>query len=124
AWYQKRRVDVLEDFFTFLRFPSISTDPSHAEDSRKTAEWLRTYLEEIGLDAVLWETPGFPVVFASSLKAGPDAPTVLIYQHYDVQPVDPLELWKSDPFNPVVVNNQVYARGAVDNKGQCFYTLT
>lgn len=123
AWFQKEHADILKDFFTFLRFPSISTDPAHAKDSRKTAEWLKNYLETIGMEAVLWETPGFPVVFASSLKAGPDAPTVLIYHHYDVQPVDPIELWKSDPFNPVVVNNQVYARGAVDNKGQCFYSL-
>ncbi len=123
-WYDKARTDVLNDFFTFLRFASISTDPAHAQDARNTAQWLKETLDRIGLDAVLWETPGFPVVFASYLKAGPSAPTVLIYQHYDVQPVDPLELWKSDPFNPVVVNNQVYARGAVDNKGQCFYTLT
>lgn len=123
-WYHQARTDVLSDFFTFLRFASISTDPAHAQESRATAQWLKEVLERIGLDAVLWETPGFPVVFASYLKAGPSAPTVLIYQHYDVQPVDPLELWKSDPFNPVVVDNQVYARGAVDNKGQCFYTVT
>src|ERR1700733_4251070 len=109
-WYYKTRTDVLDDFFTFLRFASISTDPAHAQDSRDTAQWLKEFLNRIGLDAVLWETPGFPVVFASYLKAGLSAPTVLIYQHYDVQPVDPIELWKSDPFNPVVVNNQVYAR--------------
>lgn len=124
AWYKKAHADVLKDFFTFLRFPSISTDPTHAEDSIRTAEWLKSYLEKIGLDTVLWQTPGFPVVFASSLKAGPDAPTVLIYHHYDVQPVDPIELWRSDPFEPVVVNNQVFARGALDNKGQCFYSIT
>ena len=64
-----------------------------------------------------------PVVFASYLEPGPNRPTVLIYHHYDVQPVDPIELWKSSPFKPEIRNNQVFARGAVDNKGQCFYTI-
>lgn len=114
----------MKDFFTFLSFPSISTDPKHENDSRKCALWVSEYLTHIGLQAEIWETPGLPVVFASHLKAGPNRPTVLIYHHYDVQPVDPLELWHSDPFVPVVKKNQVYARGAVDNKGQCFFSLT
>ena len=123
-WYSNHQEEILKDFFSFLRFPSISTDPDHARDSRDTAQWLCEYLDRIGLEACLWETPGFPVVFASYLQPGPKRPTVLIYHHYDVQPVDPLDLWKSDPFKPEVRNNQVYARGALDNKGQCFYTLT
>jgi len=123
-WYQKNSKKVLEDFFTFLRFPSISTDPKYEKDSRRTAEWLCEYLNGIGVEASLWETPGLPVVFGSHCKAGKDRPTVLIYNHYDVQPVDPIELWQDDPFKPVIRNNQVYARGAVDNKGQCFYSLT
>ncbi len=122
-WYQGHREEVLRDYFAFLSFPSISTDPDHAQDSRNAAEWLRAYLQRIGLKATLWETPGLPVVFASH-EAGSGRPTVLIYQHYDVQPVDPLDLWKSDPFKPEIRNNQVYARGALDNKGQCFYTIT
>ena len=123
-WYQDHHDQILKDFFTFLEFPSISTDPQHETDSRRCAEWLSAYLTQIGLQAEIWETPGLPVVFASHLKAGPKRPTVLIYHHYDVQPVDPLELWHSDPFKPTIRKNQVYARGALDNKGQCFFTLT
>jgi acetylornithine deacetylase/succinyl-diaminopimelate desuccinylase-like protein len=123
-WYQRNSAQVLRDFFTFLRFPSISTDPKYNGESRRTAEWLREYLQGMGLETVLWESPGLPVVFGSLCRAGPDRPTLLVYHHYDVQPVDPLELWHSDPFEPVVRNGQVFARGAVDNKGQCFYSLT
>ncbi len=123
-WYHDHRDEVLRDYFTFLSFPSISTDPSHIPDSRNTAEWLKAYLQRIGCETVLWETPGLPVVFGSYCHAGSHRPTLLIYHHYDVQPVDPLNLWKSDPFKPEVRNNQVYARGALDNKGQCFYSLT
>ena len=123
-WFKDHYDETIKDFFTFLSFPSISTDPKYEQDSRRTAEWLCEYMNQIGLDTTLWETPGLPVVFGTHLKAGPHRPTLLIYHHYDVQPVDPLDLWKSDPFNPVIKNNQVYARGAVDNKGQCFYSLT
>jgi len=123
-WWQDHYEETLHNFFTFLSFPSISTDPAHEKDCRRTAEWLQGYMEGIGLKTTLWETSGLPVVFGTHLQAGKDRPTLLIYHHYDVQPVDPLELWKSDPFQPTVRNNQVYARGAVDNKGQCFYSLT
>ncbi len=123
-WYHDHRDQTMEDFFTFLSFPSISADPKYEQDVRRAADWLCEYMKGIGLDTVIWETPGLPVVFGSHLKAGPDRPTLLIYHHYDVQPVDPLDLWKSEPFKPEVRNNQVFARGAVDNKGQCFYSLT
>jgi acetylornithine deacetylase/succinyl-diaminopimelate desuccinylase-like protein len=123
-WFKDHHQETLRDFFTFLSFPSISADPHFEQDSRRTAQWLCEYMNKIGLDATLWETPGLPVVFGSHMKAGKDRPTLLIYHHYDVQPVDPLDLWKSNPFEPVIRNNQVYARGAVDNKGQCFYSLT
>lgn len=123
-WFKQHYDKTLEDFFTFLSFPSISADPKHAQDCHRTAEWLRDYMKNIGLEATLWETLGLPVVFGTHLKAGPDRPTLLIYQHYDVQPADPLALWDSDPFKPTIKNNQVYARGAADNKGQCFYSLT
>lgn len=122
-WFKDHYDQTLKDFFTFLSFPSISTDPNHEQDSRRTAEWLCDYMNKIGLETTLWETPGLPVVFGQRLK-GKDRPTLLIYHHYDVQPVDPLDLWKSDPFKPAVRGNQVFARGAVDNKGQCFYSLT
>ena len=124
TWYHAHAAQIQKDFFTFLSFPSISADPHYAKDVRHTAVWLVDYLKNLGLEAELWETPGHPCVFASSMKAGKDRPTVLVYQHYDVQPVDPLELWHSDPFKPVVKDNKVYARGACDNKGQCFYSIT
>ncbi len=123
-WFKDHYDETLKDFFTFLSFPSISTDPNHEQDSRRAATWLCDYMNKFGLETSLWETPGLPVVFGKHLKAGKDRPTLLIYHHYDVQPVDPLDLWKSDPFKPVVKENKVYARGAADNKGQCFYSLT
>ena len=123
-WYQKHSQSIQEDFFAFLRFKSISTDPAHNSDTRKTASWLLEYLNNIGLKTTLWETTGHPVVYGELLTAGKERPTILIYQHYDVQPVDPLELWHSEPFNPIVRNNQVFARGALDNKGQCFYSIS
>lgn len=124
SWFQNHYEETLADFLTFLSFPSISTDPAYDQDSRKTAQWLCDYMNKIGLDTTLWETPGLPVVFGQHKKAGDNAPTLLIYHHYDVQPVDPLDLWKNDPFKPVIKDNRVYARGAADNKGQCFYSLT
>lgn len=124
AWYQEHQDQILSDYFEFLRFPSISTDPKYKGEIHKTALWLQHYLKKMGMAAELWETTNHPVVFATHLKAGPDRPTVLIYNHYDVQPVDPLEQWKSPPFEPVIRDGKVYARGASDNKGQCFYFLT
>ncbi len=124
SWYQRNKEQVLEDFFAFLRYPSISTDPKYSKDVRNTAMWLKDYLQTCGLAAELWETAKHPVVFASLMQAGPEAPTALFYAHYDVQPVDPLDEWDSGPFEPVIKGNQVYARGAMDCKGQCFYVVT
>ncbi len=107
----------LEDLFSFLRFPSISTDSSHAGDVRACAKWLITKLTQIGLNAELHETPKHPIVVARN-KHLPNRRTVLIYGHYDVQPVDPLDLWSSDPFQPVIRDAKIWARGAADNKGQ------
>jgi acetylornithine deacetylase/succinyl-diaminopimelate desuccinylase-like protein len=123
SWYKKHEDRILEGYLSFLRIPSISTDPIHQEDVRKAAEWVGERLKKTGFKVDLWETKKYPVVFASHI-VDPSYPTVLIYHHYDVQPVDPLEKWKSPPFEPVVKEGQVYARGASDNKGQCFYTLT
>jgi acetylornithine deacetylase/succinyl-diaminopimelate desuccinylase-like protein len=123
SWYDAHAASILDDYLTFLSFPSISTDKAFSQDTRKTADWLAAYLRKIGLSVELWETSGYPVIFGSHLKAGKERPTVLIYGHYDVQPVDPLDLWKSDPFKPVIIDNIVYARGASDNKGQCFYSV-
>lgn len=122
-FFHKHREAIIQDFLDFLRFKSISTDPAYTSEVLACAEWLKKYLQKIGFDVQLWPTGGHPTIFASNLNAGPDKPTLLIYNHYDVQPVDPLELWSSPPFEPVIRNGQVFARGAQDNKGQCFYTI-
>ncbi len=107
----------LEDYFTFLRFPSISTDPAYAEKLGECAHWLVEKLNKIGLTTQLVSTSGHPIVWArNEHKAG--RKTVMIYGHYDVQPPDPLDLWDSPPFDPVLKNGYVFARGATDNKGQ------
>ena len=107
----------LDDLFSFLRFPSISTDSRHAGDVRACAGWLVAKLAAMGLSAALHETPGHPVVIARNRHQS-GRRTVLIYGHYDVQPVDPLALWTSGPFDPQIRDDKVWARGATDNKGQ------
>ena len=109
----------LERLFEHLRFPSISTDSRHVEDVRANAMWLKSQLEDLGLETGLHETPGNPVIVARNEKVE-GRPTVLIYGHYDVQPVDPLELWDSPPFEPEIRNGQIWGRGGADNKGQHF----
>ncbi len=121
--FQTMREAALADYFTFLRFPSISSEEKYRPDVLKCADWLVSYLKKMGFTVDLWKGDGHPVIFASYEKAGPDQPTLLIYNHYDVQPVDPLELWETPPFEPTIKNGQVFARGAQDNKGQCFYVL-
>ena len=108
----------LESYKAFLRIPSISAIPAYADDCRRAAEWLVAALTEAGVEnAEVIETGGHPIVYADWLHA-PDAPTVIVYGHYDVQPVDPLDLWTSPPFEPVVVGDRILARGAADDKGQ------
>jgi acetylornithine deacetylase/succinyl-diaminopimelate desuccinylase-like protein len=107
----------LESLFEFLRFPSVSTDSRHAGDVRACADWLTARLSAMGLNAALHETPKHPVVIAKNTHV-PGQRTVLIYGHYDVQPVDPLHLWTSDPFSPEIRDGKIWARGATDNKGQ------
>ncbi|MEY2526634.1 MAG: hypothetical protein QOE73_1405 [Verrucomicrobiota bacterium] len=111
------RASHLEDFYTFLRFPSVSTDDAYAEKVNECAHWLVEKLNGVGLEAQLVSTPGHPVVWAKN-KHKEGRRTVLIYGHYDVQPPDPLDLWESPPFEPVLKNGYVFARGATDNKGQ------
>ncbi|MES2996177.1 MAG: dipeptidase [Verrucomicrobiota bacterium] len=109
----------LEDLFAFLRFASVSTDSRHAEDVRACAGWLVKKLDSMGLSTELHETPKHPVVVARNAHV-PGRTTVLIYGHYDVQPVDPVELWKSPPFEPELRDGKIWCRGATDNKGQMF----
>lgn len=107
----------LTDFFSFLRFPSISTASEHAGDVRACGEWLVDKLQTIGLEGSLLETEGYPVVIGKN-KHEEGRLNVLVYGHYDVQPVDPLDLWDTDPFEPVLKDEKIWARGATDNKGQ------
>jgi len=123
-YFSDNQAQLLEEFMSFLRFPSVSSEPKHHSDVTNCCEWLVSYLADTGLKVERWETPGHPTVFAESKTYDPSKPTVLIYNHYDVQPVDPLELWDSGPFAPVLRDGEIYARGAQDNKGQCFYVLT
>ncbi len=116
--------DVQDDYFSFLRFQTIATDPLYSKEVENCANWLELYLRKCGLSVEKWNTRiGPPTLFASDLSAGPDKETILLYCHYDVQPVDPLDLWDTPPFEPNIRNGKVYARGASDNKGQCFYTI-
>lgn len=109
----------LDQLATLLRFPSISAQKEHARDVSDCADWLVDKLSGMGLEAKACKTPLHPIVLARSPREE-GKPTVLIYGHYDVQPVDPVELWESDPFEPEVRGGKIYARGATDNKGQLF----
>src|SRR5438270_5715113 len=111
------RDNYLEEYYSFLRFPSVSTDDQYKVKLQECADWLVKKLTTIGLETQLVPTKGHPIVWARN-KHQPGRRTVLIYGHYDVQPPDPLELWDSPPFEPVLKNGYVFARGATDNKGQ------
>lgn len=110
----------LDELFDLLRIPSVSADSRHKGDVRKAAEYLATKLQQAGVDKVeLCETPGHPIVYAEKI-VNPSLPTVLVYGHYDVQPPDPLDLWTSPPFEPVIKDDKIYARGSCDDKGQVY----
>src|SRR5690625_3180970 len=120
----EHREEYLAALKDFLRIPSVSTDSAFKADVRAGAQFVNNYLLKIGFDQVeIKETAGHPLVYGEWLGAGEEAPTVLVYGHYDVQPADPLELWDSDPFQPEIRNNRLYARGASDDKGQIFMHL-
>ena len=107
------------ELIELLRIPSISHDPAHKADMDKAADWLADKLRAIGINKVeIMPTAGHSVVYGEWLKGGEDAPTVLIYGHYDVQSPEPLEDWKSQPFEPDIRNDNLYARGSSDMKGQ------
>ena len=123
TYIQERRDAFVEDLKTFCRIPSVSTKSEHKPDIQKAAEWLADSMRAIGLEHVqIMPTGGHPVVYADWLHA-PGKPTALVYGHYDVQPAEPLDLWISGPFDPTVRNGELYARGAVDDKGQVFMHL-
>lgn len=111
----------LAELIEFLRLPSISTQEAHRADMRRTAAWVRDRLLKIGFPrAEVMPTAGHPVVYGEWPGAKPNAPTMLVYGHYDVQPPDPLEEWRTPPFEPTVIDDDLFARGASDDKGQMF----
>ena len=115
-----RHAAFLEQYAEMLRIPSVSTLPEHRADMRRMAEWCAGELRRLGMTRVdVNETPGHPILYAEWLNA-PGKPTVLVYGHYDVQPVDPVHEWESDPFGAEVRGEWIFARGASDMKGQFF----
>ena len=122
---QDHKEQSLEKMKDIISIPSISTDPERKEDIKKAAEWLKKELLELGMPRVeIFPTPRHPIVYAENLTAGENAPTVLIYGHYDVQPTDPIDEWNSDPFTPTEVGEFLYARGSTDMKGQIIATIS
>lgn len=119
-YIEKNRDRFLNELLDLLRIPSVSADSKFKPDMLKAAEYVRDRIAEAGADrAEIYETEGHPVVYGEKI-IDPALPTVLVYGHYDVQPADPYELWNSPPFDPVIQNDRIYARGACDDKGQ-FY---
>ncbi|WP_327680521.1 dipeptidase [Streptomyces sp. NBC_00467] len=122
TYIQQHRAAFLDDLAEWLRIPSVSAQPDRAADVRRSADWLAAKLRETGFPvAEVWPTAGAPAVFAEWTAGDPDAPTVLVYGHHDVQPAAREDGWHSDPFEPVTVDGRLYARGAADDKGQVFF---
>ena len=119
-YIEKNRTRFYDELFSLIRIPSISAQPEHQQDMRACAEQWRKLLLSAGVDtAEIMETSSNPVVFATKI-IDPSAPTVLVYAHYDVMPVEPLDLWDTNPFEPVIRDGRLWARGADDDKGQSF----
>ncbi len=119
----------LNELFELLKIPSVSADPVYSQDVLNAADFIKKNMEKIGLDRVsIEETPGYPIVYGEKI-IDPSLPTVLVYGHYDVQPADPIELWESDPFEPIIKKTKehpqgaIFARGSSDDKGQMFMHL-
>lgn len=112
----------LNELLELLKIPSVSADSKFASEVRKAAEYIRNRFNELEIDVEICETPGHPIVYAEKI-IDEKLPTVLVYGHYDVQPADPYELWDSPPFEPVIKNERIYARGACDDKGQAYMHL-
>ena len=120
-YLKRNQARFLAELCDYLRFPSVSAQPQHKKDLRACAEWLVNHARHIGLDARLCPTAGHPIVVAKTPRAkGSRKPHFMIYGHYDVQPPEPLDLWKSPPFAPRIQGRSIYARGSTDNKGQNF----
>ena len=125
SYVDAERDRIVANLLDWLRIPSISAQPAHAADVRRSAELTVELMRECGLEhvTVLETDGGAPCVYGDHLHAGPEAPSALVYGHHDVQPVDPLDEWTSPPFEPVIVDGECRARGAIDDKGQVLYEL-
>ena len=122
-YIDQNRVRFLEELLDLLRIPSVSADPKFKNDVLNCAEFIKSKMMGAGADNVeICKTAGYPIVYGEKI-INPSLPTVLVYGHYDVQPADPYELWDSPPFNPVIKDNKIYARGACDDKGQFYMHL-
>ncbi len=118
AYVDTHKDRFIEELKAFLRFPSVSAQRTRDADTMACAQWLRAHMAELGLDAKMVDQGGQPIIVARG--AGASDRRVAVYGHYDVQPEDPLDLWHNDPFDPIVKDNVIYARGATDDKGQFF----
>ena len=119
-YQEKHKERFLNELFDLLRIPSVSAKSENKDDMIRCAEAVKQRLLEAGADIVtIYPTQGHPIVFAEKI-IDPEKPTVLVYGHYDVQPAEPLELWKSGPFEPTVVDGKIFARGSCDDKGQVY----
>jgi acetylornithine deacetylase/succinyl-diaminopimelate desuccinylase-like protein len=124
AYVAEHVEDLHADLMEWLAIPSISADPAHAPDVRRSADWLVAALRRTGFPTTeIWDAAGSPAVFAEWPSGDADATTVLIYGHHDVQPVDPIELWNYPPFEPTIIGEELFARGAIDDKGQVAFHL-
>lgn len=124
-YLENHREEFLSQLMEFISIPSISTDLERSSDIIKAANFLVTKLKSLGIENVqLFPTSRHPIVYGDYLKCGKDQPTILIYGHYDVQPVDPVDLWKTPPFSPTIIGEELHARGASDMKGQIFASLS
>lgn len=119
SFFSSNESRIQGELFDLLRIPSVSAKSEHNPDTARAAEWVKQSMNGIGVFAKIYPTKGHPIVVGEWRKA-PGAPTVLIYGHYDVQPAEPLDLWTSPPFEPVVRDGKIFARGSVDDKGQLF----
>jgi acetylornithine deacetylase/succinyl-diaminopimelate desuccinylase-like protein len=124
-YIEKNKQNILDSLFEILEIQSISSDPDFKPQLSKGAEWIENHLKNIGIpETKILSTQQNPVVFGEYSNYGKDKPTILIYGHYDVQPPDPLDLWKTDPFTPTIIDNLIFARGASDMKGQLMVILS
>ena len=117
-YLEEHQTQFIDSLCDYVRFPSVSAQPKHAPDLRAAAQWIADRARSLTLDTTVHETDGNPIVVARTPKPDPKKPTFLVYGHYDVQPPEPFDLWKTPPFEPRIEGRNLFARGSADNKGQ------